>query len=180
MHMCVWVCVCFYLPMCARQDIIGAEIHVPSLSAPTYLFGLCVYVYQECDPGMCMYTSSPRSLRSLLVHVTHQSAVRSRQWGSGGRAEECSLCAILGHTGCSGGVTTAAHGCVFASFTCVDYGCRQVCVFLCVCACVCTSALLMHTSLDCPLQDNDLLPAIANEWNHFGRASQSIVQGICL
>lgn len=144
------------------------------MSAPTYLFGLCA-----CEAGVLpryvhAHFISPRSPRSLLVHVTHQSAVCSpllRQCG--GRAEECSLCAILGHTGCSSSVTTAVHGCVFASFfTCMDCGCRHVCIFLCVC--VCSSTLQMHTSLDCPLQDNDLLPAIANEWKHFEREREPI------
>lgn len=109
---------------------------------------MCMYVQQECRSGMCMYTSYPRSLRSQLAHVTHQSAVCSPQRGSsGGRAEECSLCAILGHTSCSGSVTTAVHGCAFASFTCMDYGCRHVFMFPCVCVpllCRCTRLLIAH------------------------------------
>lgn len=76
---------------------------------------------------MWMYTSSPRS---LLVRVTHRSAECSPQRGGRGRAEECGLCAILGHRGCSGSVTTAVHGCVFGPFTCIDCGCRHVSVCL--------------------------------------------------
>lgn len=36
-----------------------------------------------------------------------------------------------------------------------------------MCFCVRTSALQVDTSLECPLRDNDLLLAVANEWNHF-------------
>lgn len=94
-------------------------------------------------PGMCMYTSFPRS---LSVHVTHQSAVCSPQWGSGGWAEECSLCAILGHTSCSGSVTTAVHGCAFDWFTCMDCGCRRVYVSVCVCLSVYLHSADAHVS----------------------------------
>lgn len=79
---------------------------------------------------MCMCASSPRSRRSPLVHVTHRSAVCSPQRGSGGRAEECSLCAILGHTGCSGSAATAAHGCVCSPLFYVHGLWMQACVHL--------------------------------------------------
>lgn len=132
-----------------------------------------------------MHTSSLGWLRSPLVHVTHQSAVCSPQPGSGGRAEECSLCAILGHTGCSSSVTTAVHGCVFASFgrvRTVDAGVRVRVCFLCVracvsffscafapqlCRCTCLSIAHFRTTASClQLQMNG---------NHFGRTGQSIV-----
>lgn len=90
----------------------------------------CTLMLQECFSGMCMDTPYPRS---LLVHVTHQSAVCLPQWGSRGRAEECSPCAIPGYTGCSGRVTTAVHGmCVGPVYV---YGLwMQACV-LCVYLC---------------------------------------------
>lgn len=103
---------------------------------------------KSVNPGLCMHTSSPRS---LSVHVTHRSAVCSPQRGSGGRAEECSPRAILGHTGCSGSATAAARGCALASFTCADCGCGAcVCVFFpSVCVhvpplCRCTHLSIAH------------------------------------
>lgn len=60
----------------------------------------------------------------------------------------------------------------------VQFCVRAMDAEVCVCVCVNTSALQMRSSLNCPLQDNDPLPAIANEWEQF--ESQSIVRGICL
>lgn len=151
------------------------------MSAPTYLFGLCA-----CEAGVLpryvhAHFISPRSPRSLLVHVTHQSAVCSpllRQCG--GRAEECSLCAILGHTGCSSSVTTAVHGCVFASFFYVYGLWMQACVYFSVCVCVAPLCRCTHLSIAHFRTTTSCLQLQMNGSTLRERESQSIVQGICL
>lgn len=141
------------------------------MSVPT------TYLTRRCSKSVtlvCTYTSSPRSLVcTVLVRVTHQSNVCLPHQGRGGQ-RKCSLCAILGHTGCSSNVTSV----LFTSFTC-SHGLRMQ-AFVHVGVCVCFYSPQIHASLDCPLHNNNLLPAIANEWSHLGRASQSIVWGICL
>lgn len=172
MLFCLYVVVSslYMMTVCVRQHIF---LHTCAYSQLVYTY-LSIWPMWMCSKSVTLVCACTLHLQDhwdhWMVHVTRQSAV----WGDGGRAEECSLCAILGHTGCSGNVT-AVHGCVFAPFTCMDYGCMHVCFYVCVYL----NSADAHVS-DCPLQDNNLLPAIANEWNHFGSASQSIVSGIRL
>lgn len=89
----------------------------------------------HCWPSLCIWTSS---LRSLLVHVTQQSAVCSQRRDGGGRAEECSLSARLSHSAAA--LTRAVHACLFSSFMCFAWRWMHTCMFLHVRACVCVFA----------------------------------------
>lgn len=110
---------------------------------PTFvlkILPLCTYICLF-DQYVLVQSLFLLCLCSLMVHVTHQSAVCWPQWWE---AVECSLCSIPGDTGCSGSVSTAVHGYLSNSCMHTHHTCRSVGVYSCVCVCRCTSLSMAH------------------------------------